>query len=52
VRTRSVARFDASGIDALADGFELVRSNCFLFDAVTPGLERHLLHATMIGSAG
>jgi hypothetical protein len=34
------------------DGFELVLSTCFPFDAVTPGPERYLLHATMIGSAG
>ena len=27
-------------------------STCFPFDAVIPGPERYLLHATMIGSAG
>jgi sortase A len=48
----SVARFDASGIDPLTDAYELVLSTCFPFDAVTPGPERYLLHATMIGSAG
>jgi len=47
-----VVRFDASGIDPLTDAYELVLSTCFPFDAVTPGPERYLLHATMIGSAG
>jgi sortase A len=47
-----VVRFDASGIDALPDGFELVLSTRFPFDAVRPGPERYLLHATMIGGAG
>jgi len=42
----------ASGIDPLTDAYELVLSTCFPFDAVTPGPERYLLHATMIGSAG
>ena len=50
VPTRSsVVRFDASGIDPLADGYELVLTTCWPFDAVTPGPERYLLHATMIG---
>jgi sortase A len=44
----SVARFDASGIDPLADGHELVLSTCWPFDALTPGPDRYLLHATMI----
>lgn len=44
----SVARFDASGIDPLADGHELVLSTCWPFDALTPGADRYLLHATMI----
>jgi sortase A len=48
----SVVRFDASGIDPLTDAYELVLSTCFPFDAVAPGPERYLLHATMIGSAG
>jgi sortase A len=48
----SVVRFDASGIDPLTDAYELVLSTCFPFDAITPGPERYLLHATMIGSAG
>ena len=47
----SVVRFDASGIDPLTEGYELVLSTCWPFDAVTPGPERFLLHA-MIESAG
>jgi sortase A len=45
----SVVRFDDSGIDPLADGYHLVLSTCWPFDAVTPGPERYVLHATMIG---
>lgn len=45
----SVVPFDASGIDPLAGGHELVLSTCWPFDALTPGPERFLLHATMIG---
>jgi sortase A len=48
----SVVRFDASGIDPLGDGYELVLSTCWPFDAVTPGPARYLVHATLIGSAG
>ena len=44
----SIARFDASGIDPLSDGHELVLSTCWPFDALTPGPDRYLLHATMI----
>jgi sortase A len=44
----SVVRFDASGLDALSSGYELVLSTCWPFDAVTPGPLRYLLHATMI----
>jgi sortase A len=44
----SVVRFDASGIDPLADGHGLVLSTCWPFDALTPGPDRYLLHATMI----
>jgi sortase A len=44
----SVVRFDASGIDPLTDGYELVLSTCWPFDAVTPGPERYVLHASMI----
>jgi sortase A len=45
----SVVRFDASGIDPFAGGYELVLSTCWPFDALTPGPDRYLLHATMIG---
>jgi sortase A len=48
----SVVRFDASGIDPLADGYQLVLSTCWPFDAVTPGPERYLLHASMIEPRG
>ncbi|HEV7410758.1 MAG TPA: class GN sortase [Bradyrhizobium sp.] len=44
----SVVRFDAPGIDPLSNGFELVLSTCWPFDAVTPGPMRYLLHATLI----
>jgi sortase A len=47
----SVVRFDAAGIDPLADGHELVLSTCWPFDAVTPGPMRYLLHATLIEDA-
>jgi sortase A len=43
----SVVRFDAPDIDPLADGYELVLSTCWPFDAVTPGPMRYLLHATL-----
>lgn len=46
----SVVRFDASGIDPLSDAYELVLSTCWPFDAVTPGPERYLVHATLVGS--
>ncbi|MGY3603347.1 MULTISPECIES: class GN sortase [unclassified Bradyrhizobium] len=46
----SVVRFDASGIDPLSNGYELVLSTCWPFDALTSGPERYLLHATMIES--
>ena len=48
VDTTSVVRFDASGIDPLADGYELVLSTCWPFDAMTQGPERFLVHATML----
>jgi sortase A len=44
----SVVRFDASGIDPLIAGYELVLSTCWPFDALTSGPERYILHATMI----
>jgi sortase A len=47
----SVVHFDNSGIDPLTSGYELVLSTCWPFDALTPGPERYLLHATMIAPA-
>jgi sortase A len=47
----SVVRFDASGIDPLADGYHLVLSTCWPFDALTLGPDRYLVHASMIGPA-
>ena len=49
VDTTSVVRFDASGIDPLADEHQLVLSTCWPFEALTPGPERYLVHATLIG---
>lgn len=46
----SIVRYNASGIDPLATGHELVLSTCWPFDALTPGPDRYLLHATMIES--
>src|SRR5882724_8737305 len=51
VDSTSIVRFDASGIDPLASGHELVLSTCWPFDALTPGPERYLVHATMLGEA-
>ena len=48
VDATSIVRFDASGIDPLADGHELVLSTCWPFDALTQGPERYLVHATML----
>jgi sortase A len=47
----SIVRFDHSGIDPLSNGYELVLSTCWPFDALTSGPERYLLHAIMIGPA-
>jgi sortase A len=44
----SVVRFDASGIDPLSDGHDLVLSTCWPFDALTSGPDRYLLHAGLI----
>jgi len=44
----AVVRFDASGIDAAAQGFELVLATCWPFDAISSGPERYILHATLI----
>lgn len=46
----AVVRFDASGIDATAQGFELVLATCWPFDAVASGPERYILHATLVGA--
>ena len=46
----SIVGYYASGIDPLATGHELVLSTCWPFDALTPGPDRYLLHATMIVS--
>jgi sortase A len=48
----SVVRFDNSGIDALGGEYELVLSTCWPLEAITPGPERYLLHATLIGHPG
>jgi sortase A len=48
VDATSVVRFDASGIDPLAEGYHLVLSTCWPFDALTSGPERYLVHASMI----
>src|SRR6202167_2875642 len=44
----SVVRFDASGINPLSNGHELVLSTCWPLDALTSGPDRYLLHATMM----
>ena len=44
----AVVRFDASGIDAAAQGFELVLATCWPFDAISSGPERYILHAILI----
>jgi sortase A len=46
--SHSVVRFDQFGIDPFSNGYELVLSTCWPFDAVTPGPDRYLLHATLI----
>ncbi|WP_426421526.1 class GN sortase [Bradyrhizobium genosp. A] len=46
----TVVRFDASGLDAAAEGFELVLATCWPFDSITSGPERYILHATLIGA--
>jgi sortase A len=48
--SHSVVRFDQFGIDPFSNGYELVLSTCWPFDAVTPGPDRYLLHATLIES--
>ncbi|MDA9506414.1 sortase [Bradyrhizobium sp. CCBAU 11386] len=46
----AVVRFDASGIDPVTQGFELVLTTCWPFDAVTSGPERYVLHGVLIGA--
>ena len=48
VDAMSVVRFDDSGIDPLAGGYQVVLSTCWPFDALTQGPERYLVHATML----
>jgi sortase A len=48
VTAASVVRFDASGIDPLADGYGLVLSTCWPLDAIMPGPLRYVVHATML----
>jgi sortase A len=45
----TVVRFDASGIDPLSSEYELVLSTCWPFDGLTPGPDRYLLRASLIG---
>jgi len=52
VDSSSVVRFDASGIDPLSNGYELVLSTCWPFDAVVSGPDRYILHATMMPLTG
>lgn len=51
VTATSVVRFDASGIDPFADGYELALSTCWPFNAMTPGPMRYVVHATMVEGA-
>ena len=46
-----VVRFDQFAVDPLRGDSELVLSTCWPFDAVTPGPDRYLLHATLIEPA-
>jgi sortase A len=52
VTATSVVRFDASGIDRFAEGYQLVLSTCWPLDAVIPGPMRYLVHATRIDADG
>jgi sortase A len=44
----AIVRYDQSGIDPQTGGYELVLTTCWPFDALTPGPERYILHATMM----
>jgi sortase A len=46
--SHSVVRFDQFAIDPMSGNAELVLSTCWPFDAVMPGPDRYLLHATLI----
>jgi sortase A len=46
--SHSVVRFDQFGIDPLGSGYELVLSTCWPFEAITPGPDRYILHASLI----
>ena len=48
----AIVRFDASGIDPDTQGYEVVLSTCWPFDAITSGPDRYILHATLIGTGG
>jgi sortase A len=48
VTATSVVRYDASGIDPLADAYQLALSTCWPLDAVTPGPMRYVVHAAMV----
>jgi sortase A len=43
----SVVPFDASDIDAFAEGYQLALSTCWPLDSVTPGPLRFVVHATL-----
>lgn len=48
VSRTAVVRFNASGIDPFVDGYQLVLTTCWPFDALTQGPERYLVHAHLI----
>jgi sortase A len=47
----SVVRFDASGIDAFADGSELALTTCWPLEAITPGPFRYVVRARLRDAA-
>jgi sortase A len=51
VTQTSVVRFDASGIDAAADGRHLVLSTCWPLDAKFSGPQRYLVYADIVDAA-
>jgi sortase A len=52
VTATSVVRYNASGIDPLADGYELALSTCWPLNAMTPGPMRYVVHAAMVEARG